>query len=316
MITFEAPNINIMARKVYDTLSKLGVESDSRNGRVLRFMEPITTTYTKPWNRVGAVYGRDANHVFHHMESLWMLAGRDDVGFLNMFNSKIHEYSDDGGSFNAPYGWRIRKEFEFDQLTAVIDTLSTDMESRQAVIQIWRASDLIKETKDKACNMMLVFSRMWGGLQLTVYNRSNDLIYGGVTGTNPVHFSYIQEYVAEQLGWDMGHLIFVSNNAHVYLDLYPHWERMNWGVCSTFPADKLEIGSLKEIEYFCKRLMSKEILNETFHSPMLEYLSKPMWNYWCSRKYSGEYNAVQYWLDRIEPLDWKLAINEWDIKRR
>lgn len=316
MITFEAGSINHMARKVYDALIKIGYESDSRNGRVLRFAEPITTTYTKPWNRVGMVYGRDANQVFHHMESLWMLAGRDDVGFLDMFNSQIKQYSDDGGSFNAPYGWRIRKEFGHDQLKGVIATLSTDIESRQAVIQIWRSTDLIKETKDKACNMILVCAVVFGKLQMTVYNRSNDLIYGGVTGTNPVHFSYIQEYIAEQLHLPMGHLIFISNNAHVYLDLYPHWERMDWGRYSTFPAYKLEVGSLEEIEYFCKKIMSKKLLREEFHSPMLEYLSKPMWNYWCSRKYTGEYNDIQYWLDQIQPLDWKLAITEWDIKRR
>lgn len=319
MKIFTARNTNEMAGQVYPALFKDGIISTSRNGRVLKFPYPIVTEYTNPWERVCTVTGRDANLVFHHMESLWMLAGRKDVAFLDMFNSNMKDYSDNGYDFNAAYGHRIRYDHGFDQLHTVVDTLANDPDTRQAVILIWDPMDLITVTKDKACNMILVFSLDEGNyVDLMVYNRSNDLIYGGVTGTNPVHFSYFQQWVAEQLDLSMGVLRFVSNNAHVYMDLYPHWSRMigDWGRYDKFPSVNLRIGDLTEIEIFCQMCLNKKLITYEFNSEMLNQLSVPMWNYWCSRKYTREYNDIQYYLDQIKPTDWKMGITEWDIRRR
>lgn len=144
-------NANTLFSDMFRHLSEHGVPSGSRNGRVLRFPEPVLTTVRNPAERVLLHRGRDANPIFHLMEAIWMLAGRQDVAFLSMFNSTIHQYSDDGQVFNAAYGYRWREHFGVDQLTNVIHTLKADPGSRQAVIQMWDAGDLVKQTKDKAC---------------------------------------------------------------------------------------------------------------------------------------------------------------------
>jgi len=130
------------------------------------------------------------------------------------------EYSDDGQVFNAPYGYRLRQLFtdegncNIDQLDSVIQTLSKDPNSRQAVCQIWDVEDLEKTTKDKACNMSIVFRIRNGKLCMTVYNRSNDMIWGAY-GANVVQFSMIQEYVAAHLGLPLGEYTQVSNSYHI-----------------------------------------------------------------------------------------------------
>jgi len=52
-------------------------------------------------------------------------------------------------------------------------------------------------------------------LDMTVFNRSNDLIYG-CCGANAVHFPIVQEYIAGKLGIPMGMYWQISTNLHLY----------------------------------------------------------------------------------------------------
>lgn len=55
-------------------------------------------------------------------------------------------------------------------------------------------------------------------LDITVPNRSNDIIWGAY-GSNAVHFSILQEYLAARLGVGIGRYYQVSNNFHGYVDV-------------------------------------------------------------------------------------------------
>lgn len=218
--------MDITARNVNEALSAAlwrlkitGVKEDSRNGPVLVFPEPVLTTYDKPQERVLFWGERDANPIFHCLESIWMLAGRRDVAFPGMFNSSIGQYSDNGEVFNAAYGFRWRHHFGFDQLKRVIEVLQKDPSTRQAVVQMWEPSDLGKVTRDKACNMQVIFEIRSGVLNMTVINRSNDIWYGAY-GANAVHFSILQEFVAGAVGVPMGVYRQFSQNLHLYTELY------------------------------------------------------------------------------------------------
>lgn len=192
---------------------------DSRGGMTLEVPSPVATVYRHPWERVLISKVRDANPFFHLMEAMWILAGREDVKFLTEFNKRMAEYSDDGQVFNAPYGYRLRTGVTQtqDQLANVVNILRSDPNSRQAVCQIWDDSDLGEHTKDKACNMSIVFRIRNGKLCMTVYNRSNDMIWGAY-GANVVQFSMIQEYVAAHLGLPLGEYTQVSNSYHIYTE--------------------------------------------------------------------------------------------------
>ena len=148
----------INARNVEDALvqgvqlfKKHGVKIPSRNGDTLELPEPVTTVYQRPWERVITFPSRDANPFFHFFESLWMLAGRNDVKFMSEFNANIANYSDDGKIFNAAYGYRARYKVSIhqDQIKRIVSILRKDPNSRQAVCQLWDDSDLTIITKDK-----------------------------------------------------------------------------------------------------------------------------------------------------------------------
>jgi hypothetical protein len=92
---------------------------------------------------------------------------------------------------------------------------------------MWDAcADLGKQGKDFPCNTAAYFSRgVDGELNMTVTNRSNDMIWGAY-GANAVHFSVLQEYMAAAIDCPVGRYWQVSNNLHAYLDTFAKVENL------------------------------------------------------------------------------------------
>lgn len=192
-----------------------------RGAETLEVQHPVATVYERPCERVLFCEKRDANPFFHLFESLWIISGRQDTAWLKRFNSNIGSYSDDGIVFNAAYGFRLREHFGVDQLELAIEQLMKDPDSRRVVLTIWDVEDLTKESKDIPCNDLIMFKIRDGKLNMTVLNRSNDIIWG-CYGANVVHFSMIQEYVAGKLDIPVGVYRQVSDSLHVYTN-NPLW---------------------------------------------------------------------------------------------
>lgn len=227
MIIVEATNVNDALPKGIRALRAVGVRRDSRNGPVTVAACPVTTVYLNPEQRVLFSPQRDANPFFHLTESVWMMAGRNDVAYPASFARQIREFSDDGETLHGAYGHRWRKLLGYDQLIPIIEELKRNPESRRCVLQMWDATvthadgadDLnraMEGGKDVPCNTHIYFSVSPGGrLDMTVCNRSNDIIWGAY-GANAVHMSFLQEFVARAVGIPVGTYYQISNNYHMY----------------------------------------------------------------------------------------------------
>lgn len=187
----------------------------SRNGDVLRLPGVTTVTLLAPREKVCFLESRDANPFFHLIEALAMIANENSVELLSFFASNMKSFSDNGRSYNAFYGTRARSTWG-DQIDDVIRILRDDPDSRQAVVSLWDPADLNRQTKDKACNMMMVFTREGNRIDMTTFNRSNDAVWGFMTGANMVHFPFFLEYVACALDCVVGQWHHSSANMHVY----------------------------------------------------------------------------------------------------
>src|ERR1044072_2586002 len=161
-------NTNTLAPSVYAKLKGRGETFTSRNGPVIRIMEPFTVCLLRPWERINFSVIRDCNPFFHLMEAMAMLAPVNNVGLMAHFAKNMSSFSDDGITFNAFYGTRAR-QWELlgvagehpgprvDQLNLVIKELIEKPDSRQCVVQLWDPADLLITTKDKACNLCMLF---------------------------------------------------------------------------------------------------------------------------------------------------------------
>ncbi|QIG74930.1 thymidylate synthase protein [Rhizobium phage RHph_I72] len=251
MIVVEARNVNDALWRGASILKSQGVQRDSRNGPVLQMPCPVTTAYSNPTERVMLHPGRDANPFFHLVEALWMIAGRNDLATLTPYVKNMVNFSDDGGKTQpGAYGHRWRKHFLrpglgnswIDQLPWAIRRLKDDPNDRRVVIQMYDAEvdqDAADDGgKDIPCNLIaLPTINIYGALDLTVFNRSNDMVWGAY-GANAVHFSVLQEVVAAAVGVPVGYYYQVSNNFHGYLaTLGKAGDDWPWGFAG--PADEV-----------------------------------------------------------------------------
>ena len=219
----------ITARNVHDALPRalqlmddVGLRRNSRAGEVIKAPGPVATVYQRPWERVLFWPERDANPAFHLYESLWMLAGRQDLEPLVRYVRRFSEFSDDGHTIHDAYGYRWRTQFGLDQLQEVIRRLKANLDDRRCTVQMWDATtDLIRGSYGKAvpCNLIATVQVESAALELVVFCRSNDIVWG-TYGANAVHFSMLQEYLAGAIGVPMGDYTQVSVNWHAYTNVY------------------------------------------------------------------------------------------------
>ena len=206
---------------------------NSRAGDVREILN-AKTVLLEPTKRVTLREGRSTNVFFLLAEALWIFNGKRDVELLTIFNTKMKEYSDDGVTFHAPYGWRLRhwgvpsdvdvdmsldytegNVYGVDQLSMVVKEIANNPESRRIVASIWNPLfDLGTDSKDLPCNDMLMWKVRNGHLHLTVQNRSNDLHLG--LFTNVFQFSVINELIALCCGLEVGTQTHNSQSLHVY----------------------------------------------------------------------------------------------------
>lgn len=316
-------NVNEAFSEIFWRMKALAIEPEqTRNGPALVMPEPVTTIYTHPNERVLFNRKRDCNPVFHLMESIWMMAGRNDVAFLTQFNKNMANFSDDGVTFNAAYGYRWRHHFGSDQIRSVIKILQADPASRQAVVQIWDSADLKKKTKDKACNTQIIFDLRHGALNMTVYNRSND-IWWGAYGANAVHFSFLQEFVARALKAPIGCYRQVSHNLHLYTELYDVGDYLtnppvatdggHYGVNEVAPYPIMDNDHWETFLYDCCRFCEQPFLPQNYHHTFFNKVAVPMANVIHSRR--NKLSDGMDWVEQIAAADWKLATKNWVEQR-
>jgi thymidylate synthase len=293
-------------------LLQFGDKESSRNGMVLVAPGPVATVYRYPEERVLLWPERDCNPFFHLMEALWMLAGRRDVEFPAYFAGQIKEYSDDGAALNGAYGFRWRYHFGMDQIRGVVELLKKDMGSRRAVIQMYDPIHDSDGGKDVPCNTVIYFRVNRYLLDMTVSCRSNDVVWGAY-GANAVHFSILQEFIADQLGIPVGTYTQISNNFHIY---ERHWDLMDARPPrpDSYPPSYL-LGFGGDYDSVIKEITSFVVEPSNYESklPFLHDVARPMFKAWEARK-----NKVGDGLKELAtaPLcDWTIAATQW-IDRR
>ena len=313
MYTISSDNVNGALVKALRLMKTDGVEMPSRVGNVLTLPEPMSTHYTNPTNRVLIHRARKANPIFHVMESLWMLAGRQDVGFVSKFVPRMAEFSNDGQVLSGAYGWRWRYHFHFDQLPLIIKHLRANPNSRRAVLQMYdgRMDILMVDfSKDIPCNTAAYFNVRENKLNMTVTCRSNDLVWGAY-GANAVHFSILQEYLAKGIGCDVGWYEQVSNDFHIY---ERHWHLMD--EITSVDTRGLELSTVPLVDDF-KRfteetyLFTEEFNERIYEEPFLETVAKPMYELWEAKKRNDPTDDLRGYLDAIVADDWRVACYDW-----
>lgn len=333
-------NVHQIFPHALEHLQRVGIAGDSRNGPVLAAPTTVATVYRRPTERVIFHPWRDANPFFHFYESLWMLAGRNDIAPLVRYAKQLAAYSDDGKTMNAAYGHRWRHTFApdsdvcRDQLDDIVEGLKKSTTCRRQVLQIWdHDRDLGTPTKDAACNLMATFQigkdtmfREDDVLNMVVFCRSNDIIWG-CYGANAVHFSFLLEYIASCLDVRVGTYTQISVNWHAYRNIYDKmFDERDLTLCPYEVGDVQPYPLMsvpkhqwdEDVREFVTADGRPPIMMRNFHDPFFREVAYPIvqaHTIFKDRTDEARFpNAIEA-VEECAASDWRRACKEW-LERR
>lgn len=188
---------------------------------------PLEASRIGPYRDLGAVTveldggeptiflsGRGWNPAFAIVEAAWVVSGCNDVKPLKHFIKSYDRFSDDGQTLHGAYGYRLRHYFKRDQIETALEELTTNPTSRRVVMTLYGPDDLGLGSKDIPCNTQVTLRLVRGRLEMTVFNRSNDLWLG--VPYNWFVFRVLQHFIAYRLGIACGIQRHVSSCVHLY----------------------------------------------------------------------------------------------------
>ena len=149
-------------------------------------------------------------------ELCWYLSKRNELQFISYYvpHYETHEERADDGVVRGAYGPRLFDWDGVNQVENVTKLLTRKPSSRQAVIQLFDANDLMTGDQNVPCTCTLQFMIRGGALQMFTYMRSNDWYLG--LPHDLFCFTMLQEIVARTLRVELGSYKHSVGSLHLY----------------------------------------------------------------------------------------------------
>lgn len=188
-------------------------------------------------------------------ELLWFLSGETNICYLKENGVSIwDEWATPDGELGPVYGaqWRNWKGADgqsYDQITALVEGLKNNPDSRRHIINGWNVA-LLPDEKQKPwenaaagrmalppCHVLYQFYVANGKLSASLYIRSNDLFLGNPYNT--ASLAFLTHMLAQQCDLDVGEIVLSIGDAHIYSN---HFEQVETQLQRTpGPLPKLKI---------------------------------------------------------------------------
>lgn len=207
-----ADTLDDLMRLVLEQLVASNEWEQATNGRFTELFGPVLHL-TNPRARLSRSEMR--GKVFSALgEWLWYLSGTNDLAFIEYYVPKGYTKDARGGA-TVPngYGERLANLRGQAQLENVIRLLRQKRSSRQAVIQLFDATDLQRDYAIP-CTCTIQFLVRKERMHALVNMRSNDAYWG--LPHDVFAFTMLQELVARAVGVDVGEYKHCVGSLHLY----------------------------------------------------------------------------------------------------
>lgn len=169
-------------------------------------------TIQDPTQKVIETPKRKFNQEYADYEWDWYRKGDRDA-------SEIAERAKIWKQMMVPFTTEVNSNYGYfwnynDQLKRVIDELIRNKETRRAIVVHYLLHELDRYQYDTPCNDVLNFYIKDNKLQLTVFARSIDLVYGFCN--DQYTFAKLMELVSEKTGYPIGEMHWMITNLHIY----------------------------------------------------------------------------------------------------
>ncbi len=169
-------------------------------------------------------------------ELLWFVAGDTNARTLQAKGVSIwDEWADESGDLGPVYGaqwrrWRAaapkgaesQEPVEIDQLSALVEEIRTNPDSRRLVLSAWNVGEL-DEMKLPPCHLLFQFSVSQGRLHCAMTMRSCDVFLG--LPFNIASYALLTMMVAQVTDLEPGELVLSLGDTHVYRNHFAQAEQ-------------------------------------------------------------------------------------------
>lgn len=173
-------------------------------------------------------------------EILWIWQKKSNN--VNDLNSHIWDsWADESGSIGKAYGYQLAikhkyKEGDFDQVDRVLFDLKNNPHSRRIMTNIYNFADL-SEMHLYPCAYSMTFNVSGNVLNGILNQRSNDVAVAN--NWNVVQYAVLMHMLAQVSGLEVGELVHVIADAHIYDRHIPVVKNMLEN--PTYPAPRFKI---------------------------------------------------------------------------
>lgn len=192
------------------------------NPRGLRIKELINSSICIDMNYpIITIPERKLGYKFMLREAWWIMDGRNSVDTITNYSKAISSFSNDGFHFDGAYGPRV-----VDQIRYIVDSLAEDINTRQAVLTIWRANP--RASKDIPCTVSIQWLIRDGYICCIDNMRSSDIWLG--VPYDIFNFTMLTGYILLLLkergiyNLKLGNLYLNAGSQHLYEN---NWEKAN-----------------------------------------------------------------------------------------
>lgn len=190
------------------------------NPRGLKIKELINSSIYIDMNYpIISIPERKLGYKFMAREAWWILSGRNDVESIKDYSKAISNFSNDNYHFDGAYGPRV-----VDQIRYIVDSLAEDINTRQAVLTIWRANPRV--SKDIPCTISIQWLIRDGYIYCIDNMRSSDIWLG--VPYDIFNFTMLTGYIMLLLrerginNLKLGNLYLNAGSQHLYEN---NWEK-------------------------------------------------------------------------------------------
>jgi len=175
-------------------------------------------------------------------ELLWFLRGETNVRWLREQGVSIwNEWADADGELGPVYGrqwraWGTADGRHLDQMTAVVEQLRGNPDSRRIIVSAWNVGELDRMAL-APCHAFFQFHVSGGRLSCQLYQRSADVFLG--VPFNIASYALLTHMLAQQCDLAPGEFIWTGGDCHLYLN---HLAQADLQLSrDTYPLAQLEL---------------------------------------------------------------------------
>lgn len=165
-----------------------------------------------PRSRWLATGPRQTNAAFAAANFVFTLAGGHEPEMISTYNARGQQFAEDSSRFEAAFGARLFSPGH--QLAYAAGKLRSDKLSRRATALIYSPEDTLLDRRDTPCAIALQFMIRGDRLDAVCFMRSQSAAM--VMPYDVFLFTMIQEWLAIEIGIELGCYTHIAASLHLY----------------------------------------------------------------------------------------------------